>query len=169
MQKKKSLTWSAGGEGARLLINQPFSCFPCLWVYSSFFLFRLVILPSAGSLLLCFRLPLWFPLFMFSLSPCVVRLPLFSYSFLFALLCFFVLQSLGSVSSFLSLVLGPSFVLFSLLLFRVLIPSPAFIVGEWHVFFLAMKTPGPLLQEQWWQGRSFLWLGEWKKTSGSFF
>jgi len=27
------------------------------------------------------------------------------------------------------------------------IPSPAFIVGEWHAFFLAMKTPGPLLQE----------------------
>jgi len=74
MQKKKSLTWSAGGEGARLLINQPFSCFPCLWVYSSVFLFCLVILPSAGSLSLCFRLPFWFPLFLFSSSPCVVRL-----------------------------------------------------------------------------------------------
>jgi len=37
--QKKSLTWSAGGEGARLLINRPFSCFPCLWVYSSVFCF----------------------------------------------------------------------------------------------------------------------------------
>jgi len=37
--QKKSLTWSAGGEGARLLINQLFSCFPCLWVYSSVFCF----------------------------------------------------------------------------------------------------------------------------------
>jgi hypothetical protein len=25
------------------------------------------------------------------------------------------------------------------------------------------------LQEQWWQGRPFLWIGERKKTSGSFF
>jgi hypothetical protein len=116
MQKKKSLTWSTGGEGARLLINQLFSCFPCLWVYSSVFLFPLVILPFAGSLPLCFRLPLWFPLFMFSSSSCVVRLPLFSCSFLFALLrFFFVLQSLSSVSPFFSLVLGPDFVLFSLL------------------------------------------------------
>jgi len=147
MQKKKSLTWFAGGKDLRLLINQPFSCFPCLWVSSFVFLFRLVILPSTGSLPLCFHLPLWFPLFMFSSSPCVVRLPLFPYSFLFVLLCFFVLQSLGSVYPFLSLVLGPSFILFSLLFSRVRIPSPAFIVGEWHAFFLAMKTPGPLLQE----------------------
>jgi hypothetical protein len=45
--------------------------------------------------------------------------------------------------------------------------SGCFIVGEWHAFPLVMKTQDRLLQEQWWQGRPFLWFGERKKTNSS--
>jgi len=119
MQKKKSLTWSAGGEGARLLINQPFSCFPCLWVYSSVFLFCLVILPSAGSLSLSvFVFPSGFPCF------CFLRLlVLFVFDFQPLLLCcwgFFLSFALVFVPScflvFLCYLSSPSFGLFRALL-----------------------------------------------------
>jgi len=135
MQKKKSLTWSAGGEGARLLINRPFSCFPCLWVYSSVFCFVWWYSLLQVHSLSVFVFPSGFPCL------CFLRLlVLFVFDFQPLLLCCWGFFFLSFCLSLCSLLLFSLPVLFVFPLRRFVPSPPVFVCLLLSVFSLFLPS-----------------------------